>query len=204
VGLGEQARQADIRNILAATGQDVSQLQFGATLGEQQRAQNLQALLAAQAQDIGQRQFGATFGEEQRQANLQAQLEAIQADQLQAARLGQLGQGLFGLGAEIPTTVFEAQRLADQAALSRGAQRVAAAEGLFGFGQQAQQQALRQATMAAGAQADLYSPLLQLANIASGMGGAQATAAARGAGLQYDAFGSPYTAAGSFFGGLLG
>lgn len=203
VGLGEQARQADIRNILAATGQDVSQLQFGATLGEQQRAQNLQSLLAAQAQDIGQRQFGATFAEQQRQANLEAQLAAVQADQLRAARLGQLGQGLFGLGAEIPATVFEAQRLADEAALSRGAQRVAAAEGLFGFGQQAQQQALQQATMAAGAQADLYGPLIQLANIASGMGGAQATAAARGAGLQYDAFGSPYTAGSTFFGGLL-
>ena len=280
VGLGEQARQADIGNILAATGQDVSQLQFGATLGEQQRAQNLQSLLAAQAQDIGQRQFGAelseqqraqnlqallaaqaqdigqqqfgtSFAEQQRQANIEAllaatgqqqaqaqflgglgerltgqqlgaqqfltqqaqaqrqadiatQLQAAEADQLRAARLGQLGQGLFGLGAEIPATVFEAQRLADQASLSRGAQRVAAAEGLFGFGQQAQQQALQQATMAAGAQADLYSPLIQLANIASGMGGAQATAAARGVGLQYDAFGSPYTAAGSFFGGLLG
>jgi len=203
VGLGEQARQADIANILAATGQDVSQLEFGATLGEQQRAQNLQALLAAQAQDIGQRQFGATFAEQQRQANLEAQLAAVQADQLRAARLGQLGQGLFGLGAEIPSVIFEAQRAADQASLSRGAQRVAAAEGLFGFGQQAQQQALQQAIAAGQAQAGLYSPLIQLANIASGMGSAQATGAANAADLRYGAFNSPYSAASTYLGSLI-
>ena len=204
VGLGEQARQADIRNILAATGQDVSQLQFGATLGEQQRAQNLQSLLAAQAQDIGQRQFGASFGEQQRQANLEAQLQAVQADQLQAARLGQLGQGLFGLGAQLPSTIFEAQQAADQARLARGAQRIAAAEGLFGFGQQARTGELGMGLQAMQAQQAQFNPLIQLANIASGMGSAQALGAARGADLQYGAFGSPYTAASTYLGSLIG
>jgi hypothetical protein len=53
------------------------------------------------------------------------------------------------------------------------------------------------------AQQAQFNPLIQLANIASGMGSAQALGAARGAGLQYDAFGSPYTAGSTFFGGLL-
>lgn len=202
--LGEEGRQADIASILSALGQDVSQRQFGAELSEQQRGLNLEALLAAQAQDIGQRQFGTTFGEQQRISNIDALLQAANLDQTRAARLGTLGAGLFGLGAGMPSSIFEAQRLADEARLARGAQRIAAAEGLFGFGQGARAGELGMGLDIMAGLRTQYDPLIQLANIASGMGSAQATAAGAGMGARLGAFNSPYTAASNTILGLLG
>jgi len=149
--------------------------QFGRTLQEQARGMDINTLLAATGQDV-------------------------------AARMGQagLGQGLFGLGAQLPSTIFGAQQAADQARLARGAQRIAAAEGLFGFGQQARTGELGMGLQAMQAQQAQFNPLIQLANIASGMGSAQALGAARGADLQYGAFGSPYTAASTYLGSLIG
>jgi hypothetical protein len=201
--LGEEARQSDIASILSSLGQDVSQRQFGAELGEQQRALNLEALLAAQSQDIAQRQFGTTFGEGQRVSNIDALLQAANLDQTRAARLGTLGADLFGLSTGLPSTIFDAQRFADEARLARGAQRIAAAEGLFGFGQKARGGELGMGLDVMNAQRLQFDPLIQLANIASGMGSAQATAAGLGMDARLGAFNSPYTAASNTLLGLL-
>ncbi len=202
--LGEEGRQADIASILSALGQDVSQRQFGAELSEQQRGLNLEALLAAQGQDIGQRQFGTTFGEQQRISNIDALLQAANLDQTRAARIGTLGTDLFGLGAGMPSSIFEAQRLADEARLTRGAQRIAAAEGLFGFGQGARAGELGMGLDIMAGLRTQYDPLIQLANIASGMGGAQSLAAARGASGMLGSFASPYDYGSGFFGRYAG
>jgi hypothetical protein len=168
------------QQFLTGTGADLLGMgtqvgQFGRTLAEQARGMDINTLLAATGQDVG-------------------------------ARLSQagLGQGLFGLGAQLPFTIFGAQQAADAARLARGAQRIAAAEGLFGFGQQARAGELGMGLEALFAQQAQFNPLIQLANIASGMGSAQALGAARGAGLQYGAFGSPYTAASTYLGSLIG
>jgi len=218
--LGELARaqeEADIARTIAA--QDFAQQQqnvlanqaiqrgqlglsaLGGALGGQQFLTGTGTNLLGMGTQVGQ--FGRTLQEQARGMDINTLLAATGQDV--AARMGQagLGQGLFGLGAQLPSTIFGAQQAADQAALSRGAQRIAAAEGLFGFGQAARAGELGMGLEAMQAQQAQFNPLIQLANIASGMGSAQALGAARGAGLQYDAFGSPYTAGSTFFGGLL-
>lgn len=168
------------QQFLTGTGQNLLGMgtqvgQFGRTLQEQARGTDINTLLAATGQDVGARM----------------------------AQAG-LGQGLFGLGARLPSTIFGAQQAADQARLARGAQRIAAAEGLFGFGQGARAGELGMGLQAMQAQQAQFNPLIQLANIASGMGSAQSLGAQAGANLQYGAFGSPYTAASTYLGSLLG
>jgi len=219
--LGELARaqeEADIARTIAA--QDFAQQQqnvlanqaiqrgqlglsaLGGALGGQQFLTGTGTNLLGMGTQVGQ--FGRTLQEQARGMDINTLLAATGQDV--AARMGQagLGQGLFGLGAQLPSTIFGAQQAADQAALSRGAQRIAAAEGLFGFGQQARTGELGMGLQAMQAQQAQFNPLIQLANIASGMGSAQALGAARGADLQYGAFGSPYTAASTYLGSLIG
>ena len=156
------------QQFLTGTGQNLLGMgtqvgQFGRTLQEQARGTDINTLLAATGQDVGARM----------------------------AQAG-LGQGLFGLGAQLPSTIFGAQQAADQARLARGAQRIAAAEGLFGFGQGARAGELGMGLQAMQAQQAQFNPLIQLANIASGMGSAQSTAATAGGQNILGSFVSPY------------
>ena len=218
--LGELARaqeEADIARTIAA--QDFAQQQqnvlanqaiqrgqlglsaLGGALGGQQFLTGTGTNLLGMGTQVGQ--FGRTLQEQARGMDINTLLAATGQDV--AARMGQagLGQGLFGLGAQLPSTIFGAQQAADAAALSRGAQRIAAAEGLFGFGQQARTGELGMGLQAMQAQQAQFNPLIQLANIASGMGSAQASGAANAADLRYAGFNSPYAAASTYLGSLI-
>jgi hypothetical protein len=146
---------------------------------------------------------GRTLAQRAREATLNAILGGVSTDIEAALGQGRLGTQLYGLGAGMPATIFDAQRLADEAALNRGAQRIAAAEGLFGFGQGARAGELGMGLDVINAQRLQFDPLIQLANIASGMGSAQATAAGAGMDARLGAFNSPYTAASNTLLGLL-
>jgi len=146
---------------------------------------------------------GRTLAQRAREATLNAILGGVSTDIEAALGQGRLGTQLYGLGAGMPATIFDAQRFADEAALNRGAQRIAAAEGLFGFGQKARGGELGMSLDVMNAQRLQFDPLIQLANIASGMGSAQASGAANAADLRYAGFNSPYAAASTYLGSLI-
>jgi len=219
--LGELAQaqeQADIARTIAA--QDFAQQQqnvlanqaiqrgqlglsaLGGALGGQQFLTGTGTGLLGMGTQVGQ--FGRTLAEQARGTDINTLLSATGQDV--GARMGQagLGQGLFGLGTQLPSTIFGAQQAADQAQLSRGAQRIAAAEGLFGFGQQARAGELGMGLDVMNAQRMQFDPLIQLTNIASGMGGAQSLAAARGAQGIMGSFASPYDYGAGIFGRYAG
>jgi hypothetical protein len=218
--LGELARaqeEADIARTIAA--QNFAQQQqnvlanqaiqrgqlglsaLGGALGGQQFLTGTGTNLLGMGTQVGQ--FGRTLQEQARGTDINTLLAATGQDV--AARMGQagLGQGLFGLGAQLHSTIFGAQQAADQARLARGAQRIATAEGLFGFGQAARAGELGMGLEAMQAQQAQFNPLIQLANIASGMGSAQASGAANAADLRYAGFNSPYAAASTYLGSLI-
>lgn len=143
---------------------------------------------------------GRTLEEQARSNTLNAILGGVGTDIEAALGAGRIGTELFGLGAGMPATVFEAQRLADTAALNRGAQRIAAAEGLFGFGQQARGGELGMGLDIMAGLRGQYDPLIQLTNIASGMGSAQSLAALRGGQDVLGSYASPYLAGSGLFG----
>jgi hypothetical protein len=147
---------------------------------------------------------GRTLEQRAREATLNAILGGVSTDIEAALGQGRLGTQLYGLGAGMPATIFDAQRLADEAALNRGAQRVLAAEGLFGFGQAARAGELGMGLDVMNAQRMQFDPLIQLTNIASGMGGAQSLAAARGAQGVMGSFASPYDYGAGIFGRYAG
>jgi hypothetical protein len=147
---------------------------------------------------------GRTLAQRAREANLNAILGGVGTDIEAALGQGRLGTQLYGLGAGMPATIFDAQRFADEAALNRGAQRILAAEGLFGFGQNARTSELGMGLDVMNAQRMQFDPLIQLTNIASGMGGAQSLAAARGAQGVMGSFASPYDYGAGIFGRYAG
>lgn len=206
----ERAVNAKFQNLfnrgqLGTTGgaQGIAQLasaQEGADIQRQLSSMQFAQGLQAQNSQIGQSLFGLG-------------LQGLGQDQNQALALGQLGQGFLSQVPGLQQSVFQSQGAADQFGLSAAQSRMQAAQGLFGFGQTAQDASVSNATNRLNIAGNMQNQLNNQSQLALSAAGMQAQAGANAAAIPNQ--GNPFAAAvqglaagGAFddinFGGLFG
>lgn len=220
--LGAQLGQFGLGQLPGLRGMSQQQAQFLSSLGEQQRGTNLQAALSAAGQDQARAQALSGLGLNLAQMGLSGvnadqalamqqaglgrgllgdALGGIAMDQQQARGLGALGTSLFGMAPGMQQNIFRALGAADQQQMARGAQRIAAAEGLFGFGNQLRNQEMDRALQLLGGLQSMDQEVR--AQMALGLeGGAQQASAGSRAGGLFLSGGGGFSPMGSALQGL--
>lgn len=198
------ARPGEENATQAALDRLFSQGRLGTTGGAQVAGQLAQAQEFA---DIQRQQNATSFANQLRQQDRQLGqglfsqgLQGIGLDQARGANLGGLGAGLFSQVPGLQGTLFNAAGAVDTSNINRAQQRLANAQGLFGFGRGIEDANLQRTSNLLGVNQGLAGGLLQQAGLGL-EGGAASAAAGANAGLfgQQAAF-SPFGAALSGFG----
>jgi len=165
--------------------------------------------LSQELADIQRVELGTQFGNQLTQQNRMFGMQNLQQGQgfraqddafnaQRAQMFGGFGQNLLGFGQNAGQQGMGAMFAGNNLVNSRGQQRLQNAQGIFGFGQQAQNQNFQQQLGMFGANSQINSDMRNLIALGGNLGQMQASAGANAGNFLMDGAGSPF---GSFMSG---